>query len=314
MKVLCITGWCRNGSTILGNVLNEVPGFFHVGELHFLWKNSIGRGANGLCGCGQMLVDCPIWSPIISLEKPDGLTAEQYADEVIRRQRATVRTRHTWRVLKRGLNGEDIRKHAVLMTRTYQAIAASRQAEVIVDTTKIPGEAALLTRLDGITPYYVHLVRDPRAVAQSWQAPKDYVYALSASRSTAYWTGFNVASEAITQRYPEQSMFLRYEDFIADPAGTVDELLRFCEADPAGNPMSGSTVELNPNHTVTGNPDRFRTGPTEIRASDDSWRTKLPAPARRAALALSWPVRRKYGYSTTNVDRSKEGSFHGSGA
>ena len=23
LKVVCITGWCRNGSTIMGNVLNE---------------------------------------------------------------------------------------------------------------------------------------------------------------------------------------------------------------------------------------------------------------------------------------------------
>ena len=36
-----------------GNVLNEVPGFFHVGELHFLWKNAAGRGANNRCGCGR---------------------------------------------------------------------------------------------------------------------------------------------------------------------------------------------------------------------------------------------------------------------
>ena len=42
LEVLCITGWCRNGSTILGNILNEAPGFFHVGELHFLWKNAAG--------------------------------------------------------------------------------------------------------------------------------------------------------------------------------------------------------------------------------------------------------------------------------
>ena len=45
LTVLCVTGWCRNGSTIIGNVLNEVPGFFHVGELHFLWKNATGRGS-----------------------------------------------------------------------------------------------------------------------------------------------------------------------------------------------------------------------------------------------------------------------------
>src|SRR6516162_345207 len=123
LKIVCITGWCRNGSTIIGNVLNEIPGFFHVGELHFLWKNSAGQGANNLCGCGKPLTECELWSQIIPLGKPAGLTAEAFADAVIARQRGYVRTRHTWRVLRRGLYCPEIREHADLMEQTYHAIA-----------------------------------------------------------------------------------------------------------------------------------------------------------------------------------------------
>jgi hypothetical protein len=298
VKVLCITGWCRNGSTIIGNVLGEIPGFFHVGELHFLWKNAAGKGANSLCGCGKALTDCELWSDIAALGRPDGVCAQDFADTVIRRQLACVRTRHTWRVLDRGRHNADITAHAELMTRTYRAIAERMAARVIVDTTKIPGEAALLPHLDGVTPYYVHLVRDPRAVAHSWREPKQYVWAMSSWRSTAYWHGFNLASEAITKRHPERSMFLRYEDFIADPYATIDALLRLCDEEPAGNPVRGRTVELHTNHTVTGNPDRFRTGPTVIRDRDDSWTTTLSAPAKLAARVLSWPLSRRYGYGS----------------
>ncbi|MGV9595592.1 sulfotransferase [Streptosporangium sandarakinum] len=296
LTILCITGWCRNGSTIIGNVLNEIPGFFHVGELHFLWRNSVGKGANNLCGCGETLTRCPVWSEILETVRPAGMTAREHAAAVIRRQLSCVRTRHTWRVLGRGPYRDDIREHAALMTRTYHAIAERTGAQVIVDTTKIPGEAALLPHLDGVRPYYVHLVRDPRAVAHSWRRPKEYVYAMSAAKSTAYWDGFNLASRAITRRHPERSLLLRYEDFAADPAGTIDTLLRLCGADPAGNPVRDRAVELRPNHTVTGNPDRFRTGVTVIRDRDDAWRTGLPATARLAATALSWPLLRHYGY------------------
>src|SRR6266581_677608 len=198
LKILCITGWCRSGSTIIGNILGEIAGVFHVGELHFLWKN--------------------------------------------------------------------------------------------------PGEAALLPHLDGVRPYFVHLVRDPRAVAQSWRQPKQYVYTMSSAMSTAYWHGFNLAAHAITDRYPERSMLLRYEDFIADPAGTIDALLRLCGADPATNPMRGRMIDLHPNHTVTGNPDRFRTGATIIRETDESWKTGLSLSAKLAAVMLSWPLFRSYGY------------------
>ena len=296
LKILCITGWCRNGSTIIGNILNEVPGFFHVGELHFLWKNSAGRGANNWCGCGRPLTECALWSSILQAGRPAGTPAEAHAAEVIRRQLACVRTRHTWRVLRRGVRGADISAHADLMTRTYRAIAGQQGAGVIVDTTKIPGEAALLPFLDGVEPYYVHLVRDPRATAYSWRQPKQYVYALPASVSTAYWHGFNLAARAITRRYPDRSLVLRYEDFIADPAGVIGTLLRFCGADPAASPVRGRTVSLHTNHTVTGNPDRFRAGATIIRDRDDAWRDGLPRSARLAATVLAWPLSRRYAY------------------
>jgi hypothetical protein len=299
LTILCITGWCRNGSTIIGNVLNEVPGIFHVGELHFLWKNSVGRGANSSCGCGEHLTRCPIWSEILPVGRPAGMSPEAHADEVIRRQRSSVRTRHTWRVLGRGLAGAgraDIRAHAELMTQVYSAVAARTGARVIVDTTKIPGEAALLPHLPGTETFFVHLVRDPRAVAQSWSREKQYCYVLPAHTSTAYWYGFNLAAAAVVRRYRDRSLFLRYEDFIADPAATIDTLLRLCGADPAANPVRGRTVELHTNHTVTGNPDRFSTGTTVLRDSDDAWRSELPVAAKLPATALSWPLSARYGY------------------
>lgn len=306
LKIIYITGWLRSGSTVIGNVLNEIPGFCHVGELHFLWKNAAGRGVNRLCGCGATLTECPLWSAVLPLGRPPAVSARAHADTVIRRQRACVRTRHTWRVLRRGLRCAQLREHAALMTRTYHAIAQRTGAGVIVDSSKLPGEAALLPHLAAVTPYFVHLVRDPRAVAQSYRQPKQYVYPMSSGRSTAYWNGFNLASEAVTRRYRARSILLRYEEFIADPRGTIDALLRLCGTDVTANPMRSRTIELHANHTVTGNPDRFRAGATRIRDNDDSWRAGLPKPARLAAETLSWPLFRRYGYQCGDRGAAKE--------
>lgn len=296
LKIVYIAGWLRSGSTIIGSVLGEVPGFFHVGELHFLWKNAAGRGANTLCGCGRALIECPLWSAILPLRRPPGMSAEAHADAVIRRQRACVRTRHTWRVLARGLWCDEIREHAALMTRTYQAVAEQTGARVIVDSTKIPAEAALLSHLETLDAYYVHLVRDPRAIAQSFREAKQYVSPMSAVRSTAYWHGFNTACRALTRRQPARSLFLRYEEFAADPAAAVDAVLRLCGADVSANPVRDKIIELHVNHTVTGNPDRFLVGATPIRDADDSWRATLPRRSRLAAETLSWPLIQRYGY------------------
>jgi hypothetical protein len=296
LKVLCITGWCRNGSTIVGNVLNELPGFFHVGELHFLWKNAADRGANNLCGCGRPLPKCTIWSQILPLGRPAGISTEAYADVVIARQRACVRTRHTWRVLRHGLYDDGIREHADLMHQTYHAIAKRTGAAVLVDTNKLPGESALVSHLAGIESYYVHLIRDPRAVAGSWHQPKDYAYAMSSSMSTAYWYGFNLAAAALTRRHSTRSLTVRYEEFIANPAAILAAILRLCGAESSVIPLQGRVIELGVNHTVTGNPDRFRSGATVIRGTDDSWKTGLPMSAKLAAAVLSWPLFWRYGY------------------
>jgi Sulfotransferase family len=308
--VLCITGWCRNGSTIIGNILNEIPGFIHVGELHFLWKNATGNGANSKCGCGAVLTECPFWSARIKELMIGSLDA--YAAEVTRRQLRYVRTRHTWRVLSRGPAQAGLKAHADLMSRTYQAIAAASGARVIVDTSKIPGEAALLPYLEGVTPFFVHLVRDPRAVAESWREPKQYVYAMSAARSTAYWHGFNLAAQAITRRHGERSLLVRYEDFLEDPRAVIGRLLTLCgEPEPdTANPVQGREIDLGINHTVTGNPDRFRSGPTILRDTDNQWTTSLPRRSKLAAGLLAWPLFGRYGYRYRTPNARRERKEH----
>lgn len=305
IPVLSINGWCRNGSTLIGNLLNEVPGFFHVGELHFLWKNAYGNGSNDRCGCGARLVECPIWSRVLAAELPAGASAEAHARDMVRRQIAVLRTRQTWSVLRGDLS-EARRAHAATMARLYRAIAEVTGCKVIVDSTKIPGEAALLPHVEGIAPRFLHLVRDPRATAHSWSRQKDYAYVMSATRSTAYWVGFNLASQALVRRYPAASMFLRYEDFIREPARVLDRLIALCGGDPAANPVSGRTAELRRNHTVTGNPDRFRSGTTLIRPEDEAWRSELSARAQLATVALAWPLMKRYGYPLGGVAAAKE--------
>ncbi|HET9621238.1 MAG TPA: sulfotransferase [Kofleriaceae bacterium] len=302
IKVLSINGWCRNGSTIIGNLLNEVDGFFHVGELHFLWKNAYGHGSNTKCGCGLDLVRCPIWSRVLERERPADRTAEDHAREVWARQAKHIRTRFTWQVLRRGLATDERRAHAEIMARTYRAIVDTTGCKVIVDSTKIPGEAALLDHVDGVEPYYVHLVRDPRAVAHSWMRQKDYAYTISALRSTAYWVTFNLASRALTSHHPARSIFLRYEDFIREPAATLRQLVELVGEAAPRLPLRGRVAELRPNHTVTGNPDRFRSGPTVIRPDDSKWKTELPARDKLTTVAVAWPLMWQYGYALTTGD------------
>src|SRR5215469_4434902 len=84
VAVLYVTGWCRSGSTVLGNVLAEVPGIFHAGELRFLWQNGVlGTGSNRRCGCGAELLDCPLWSRVLEAGRPASRTLAGHAADVV---------------------------------------------------------------------------------------------------------------------------------------------------------------------------------------------------------------------------------------
>ena len=65
VKVLYIAGWGRSGSTILTNLLGQVPGFFSGGELRYLWERNLAGGHE--CGCGEAFLDCKIWSRVGSV-------------------------------------------------------------------------------------------------------------------------------------------------------------------------------------------------------------------------------------------------------
>lgn len=297
LTVLHITGWCRSGSTLLGNILNEVDGIVHVGELHYLWRNGVLRaGTNTSCGCRCDLLDCPLWSRVLGARVAGDVPLRALAGDIVRWQDARFRTRHTWRLLRHpGGDDEAGRGYPAAMAAVYRAVQAATGARVVVDSSKFASEAAILLGMDGIRPAALHMVRDPRSVAWSWHRQKGYIGRRGALDSTWYWVGCNLAAEAVSRRLPGAALRLRYEDFTADPEGAVRQVLGLLGEPPDRCPVRGRRVALGGNHTVTGNPDRFLTGEVEVR-EDDGWRRHLPRRAAVAATALALPWLGRYGY------------------
>jgi hypothetical protein len=304
LKVLYVAAWGRSGTTLVDNVLNGYPGVFSAGELHYLWRR--GLIAKRSCGCGEPVTRCPVWGKILTAafgsDRPD-------PRHVVNIQRRVTRTRGAVSLLRRPWSAE-IQEYADLMSRLYLAIGEITGASLVVDSSKLPAEAALLTRLTEVEPYLLHMVRDPRAVAYSWSRRKvvpDRGTAMmqhTASRSTVNWLVWNGLTEMVAARYPGRHRRLRYEDFVADPQGQIDSLLRLvgvadgtglASGDGDGPFLDPATVRLAANHTVSGNPGRFRIGDVRIR-DDDRWRSEQRVGPRLTASALSLPLTGRYRY------------------
>jgi hypothetical protein len=188
------------------------------------------------------------------------------------------------------------------MSTTYRVLSEVTGADVIVDSSKRPSNAACLRLMPGVDPYLLHVVRDPRGVAYSRLRRKKNpdgageMPVISSRYSALDWVATNVAAEDVTHAEPHRSMLLRYEDFVSEPKETIRRIAARIGKDLSPNPfVDEHTVDLGSNHTVSGNPDRFDRGLISLRP-DVAWMDRLSAFDRRLTTSLTLPLLLRYGY------------------
>lgn len=294
-------GW--SGSTLLGNVLGQLDGFFHVGELRRLWGEALPAGA--LCGCGRPIAECEVWSAVLAHPSVVGTDARRVAAA----HDAAVRVRNTLRILRldsgRRAGWPELEAYSDIAARLYRAAADVTGARVLVDSSKRAGDAALLRLLEGVDPYYVHLVRDPRAVVYAWRKRDEPGH--GTARTSVEWTAYNLLDEAVCRRGRKGATLVRYEDFARSPRSVIEKVAGMVGEGSTELPFTAErTVRLRETHTILGNPVRFSAGDVEIR-EDVEWRTGLPTPARVAVTALTLPLLLRYRYPLRALGRARRG-------
>lgn len=309
VKVLYVAGWGRSGSTILDNVLGQLDGFFSVGELSYVWDRNVIE--NRICGCGRPFRECPVWTGVMeaAFGGMDGVDAR----EMIRLRDRGARTRHVPLMLAPRVGRTVIKGRLDWYPRNlgnlYRAIRDVTGSRVIVDSSKLPSYGYALGLVPEVDLYVVHLVRDPRAVAHSWQRKMvlpdtgTLMTRHGSLQSPLIWDAWNAATEVLLGRPAGRYMRLRYEDFVEKPREAVGRILELVGEEVPKLPfVSEREVELGTTHTVSGNPSRFRTGTVELRA-DEEWRRSMKTSDERIVSALSWPLRARYGYDGSGARR-----------
>jgi hypothetical protein len=187
-----------------------------------------------------------------------------------------------------------------LLSRVYTAVQEVSGAAVIVDSSKSPSYAHLLSRTPGVQVHLVHLVRDCRGVAYSrlrrnargelhWRSEN-----LLVARTALEWGAVNVLSHLLKSRLPYT--LVRYEDFVNDPEHTLRRIVS-----DAGQPtpnlsfVNRSSVLVGADHIVSGNQMRFESGWISVKA-DEEWRHKLARRHLWILNAIAWPWLARYGY------------------
>lgn len=300
LKLLYIMGPARSGSTLLGMLLGELPGFLNVGELSTVWRLQ----PADRCGCDEPLGTCALWSKLLL----DSSSVAAFLRTLIEGHRTGVgrvsNLRHTLRFPPGQTTGVPaIDERVRLLAALYRAIADETGARVIVDDAKFPLGAAHLRLMPGFSVGIVDLVRDPRAVAYSMQwkeggAITGPFTGWGAGLSTKMWLNSVLSGIIVRRAYgAKRSLLLRYEDFVANPRRSLSRIAQLVDEAPERLPLVGDRIaRLHTQHTIAGNPHRFKTGDIEI-VDRRPWLQKLSRYDRTLVTALTLPFLVRHGYT-----------------
>src|SRR5205807_7957096 len=227
--ILYIAGTPRSGSTLLGRLLGETPGVFCAGEVAQYWRAMCSD--EEVCGCGLPPRTCPVWSEVAS---ESGVSREQ----ACRLARMVPRLWQLRRLVAMAASRRTPAEFLELARQSeavYAALTRTLGCRVIVDTSKIPAYAYLLTSSVGLDLRIVQLVRDPRGVAYSGITTKPrpglrpgrYMDFKSLRSSVASWLTWNLATEVMWRRSRDSGHYalVRYEDFVERPHDVARRIL-----------------------------------------------------------------------------------------
>jgi hypothetical protein len=301
VKILYIGGTGRTGSTLLEKLLGQDEGWFAAGELTFLWRFL----DTGRCSCGLALRDCAVWTEIFDAAY-GGFDAAGAADLVALRRR--FRSVHLPLMASGALRRRYLARldeFPQRVERLYHGIAAVTGSRVVVDSSKEPHYSWILGTRPALDVHFLHLVRDPRAVAHSWRrrvpqlglASSEEMERRSLPVAATYFDVSNLAAEALWRRRPGRYLRVRYEDFVTDPTGVLGQIEAFVgEPVHVRHRIDGGVVHLESTHSAWGNPNRFGEGTVALRP-DVEWAQHMGTGAKALVTAMTIPFVGRYGYS-----------------
>ncbi|HVG67433.1 MAG TPA: hypothetical protein VM785_04510 [Gaiellales bacterium] len=303
VSVLYIAGAGRSGSTLLELLLARRRNMVPVGELRFIWQRGVVE--DHLCSCGRPFSACPFWTEV--LDRAYGSSADAVAAEMLDLDGRLDRMRRIPQMripqLRRNGFGPEFERYGDLLAKLYRAVIDVSGGNAVIDSSKEPPYAFALAASPGIDPFVVHLVRDSRAVAYSWQRTKvrpeistrvQYMRRFEPSSSAREWLRKNALFEVMAVSHRGGYRRLLYEEFTRDPEGHIADLMRRWST--AGHPDPGEVVN-GPRevHSVSGNPIRFDREVSAVRP-DMEWRERMDTRTRRTVALLTLPLLVRYGY------------------
>jgi hypothetical protein len=295
IQVIYIAGQGRNGSTLVDRVLGTLDGVASMAEVYRVLKDGVVDRKR--CACGDSIHTCPFWSEAIAWISPDEI------HHALKLQNAVDRSRYFFALFTGQYDRRfrsQLEEYKIFLQQFYTAIAHQTGCQILVDSSKVPSRALILSAIPNIEVFVVHLVRDVRASIYAWQSDKfdpasgQPMNKISPYQTFLAWVSRNVMCEQLALKMPYNRII--YEALAQNPQTVMQSLVHQLKpiAERTLPFRDERSIELPMNHTIGGNPDRFKVGLTQIQ-SDDRWKTNLSPFVRQLSGILAFPLLARYG-------------------
>ncbi|MEO0644841.1 MAG: sulfotransferase [Cyanobacteria bacterium J06650_10] len=304
IQILAITGVGRSGSTLLEKILGQHEDFFPIGEFAMLWGE---MNHDFLCNCGESFFECAFWTQVF--ERASGGFEGIDADEILKIRQSVDRNYYIPLIRNPALRPKGYQKKLSrfieVLSSIYSSISELSGDKIILDSSKSPAYFHILSLVPEVELTIIHLVRDSRAVAYSWQKKKRMTYSVDreqyieqqgAAEAAIKWAAKNVVANTL-KPIAKNYVFVRYEDFATEPEKTTQYILKAIGKESTEiDSLMGGNAAVTETHGILGNPTpRSQKQGITIR-QDNEWHEKLPQLDKSIVTLLTLPLLAKYGY------------------
>tara|TARA_X000000950_G_scaffold41103_1_gene44825 strand:+ start:14827 stop:15693 length:867 start_codon:yes stop_codon:yes gene_type:complete len=274
-KIIFIIGAPRSGSTYFDQFLGSFEGIFSCGEtnrgMHEL------RSGISICSCGLGIDNCSFWGSVFKNIN----TEDNNFVQIIKKYNTKNRLFHF-------LNKNKMNNVRNYMSKFYNSVSNISGCNVLIDSSKDPIYAQVLSKIENFEPYFIHLVRDPRAVAYSWTKKKNdpkknrNMKTFTPLYTTFKWCYYNLFSFLFFKNH-KNYIQLQYEDL---EGKDLQKLLK--------KHINEDLDLLKENlifHNLNGNPDGSKRKVQEDFNVDKKWVGKVGYFTNLLIVLIAMPVK-----------------------
>ncbi|HEY2180173.1 MAG TPA: sulfotransferase [Solirubrobacteraceae bacterium] len=235
VRLVYVMGAGHSGSTILGITLGNCDGFFYAGEL----EEWLVTAAAPRWGAADRQA---FWNSVKErVSDAEGLFGGS-ANWCLERSSASFRV-DRWPARRRLRPA-----YRRVAQQLVEAVADAAGASCVIDTSHFPLRARELRELPGIDVRLIYLVRDARSVVASNTrelSPHELaeIRWRKLTMNADLWLTQLLSIATFLTHPRDRRLFVRHEDFLADPYGVIRQILAMVDSDAEPPDLDALTVE-----------------------------------------------------------------------